>query len=64
VIFFLIPPNQKRKRFDKVENLARAVQAVAETIPKADYEKPFQSWPAKLESLFSYTDTLYKSLLS
>jgi len=63
-LFSRIKKQLKGKRFDKVENLARAVQAVAETIPKADYEKPFQSWPAKLESLFSYTDTLYKSLLS
>ena len=28
--------------FDKVENLARAVQAVAETISKADYKKSLQ----------------------
>ena len=32
----------KKKFFDKVETLARAVQAVAETIPKADYEKSLQ----------------------
>jgi len=43
--FFLFTRNKKepkKKFFDKVENLARAVQAVAETIPKADYEKSLQ----------------------
>ena len=50
--FFLFPrikKELKEKRFDKVENLARAVQAVAETIPKADYEKSFQNWQNRLQ---------------
>jgi|SRR6185312_2335588 len=50
--FFLFPQIKKelkKKRFDKVENLARAVQAVAEPIPKADYEKSLQSWQNRLQ---------------
>jgi len=45
--FFLFPQIEKElkgKRFDKDENLTRAAQAVAETIPKTDYKKSFQSW--------------------
>jgi len=41
-LFSRIKKQLKGKRFNKVENLARAVQAVAETTPKADYEKSFQ----------------------
>ena len=47
--FFLFPRIKKQlkgKFFDKVENLARAV---AETIPKSDYEESFQSWQNRLQ---------------
>jgi len=50
--FFLFPrikKEMKGKSFNNVENLARAVQAVAEAIPKADYEKSFQSWQNRLQ---------------
>jgi len=50
--FFLFPRIKKElkgKRFDNVENLARAAQAVAETIQKADYKKSFQGWQNRLQ---------------
>ena len=45
--FFLFPQIKKElkgKSFNNVKNLARAIQAVVESIPKANYEKSFQSW--------------------
>ena len=48
-LFPRIKKQLKEKIFDKVENLTKAVQAVAETIPKADYEKSFQSWQNRLQ---------------
>ena len=50
--FFLFPRIKKElkgKSFNNVENLARAVQAVVESIPKADYKKSFQSWQNRLQ---------------
>ena len=45
--FFLFPKLKKElknKKYDKVENLARGVQAVVSSISKDEYYKCFESW--------------------
>ena len=45
--FFLFPKLKKElknKKYDKVENLARGVQAVVSSISKDEYYKYFESW--------------------
>ena len=42
-LFLRIKKELEGKGFNSVENLARAVQAVVDNIPKEDYEKSFQS---------------------
>jgi len=40
--FFLFPKIKKElknRHFDNVENLARAIQAITDSIPKEDYQK-------------------------
>jgi histone-lysine N-methyltransferase SETMAR len=50
--FFLFPRIKKElggRKFENVENLARAVQAVSDSIPKDEYYKVFQSWQKRLK---------------
>ena len=63
--FFLFPrikKELKEKRFDKVENLARAVQAVVESIPKEDYENSFQSWRNRLERCIEFNGEYFEGM--
>lgn len=63
--FFLFPRIKKElkgKRFDKVENLARAVQAVVEGIPKEDYENSFQSWRNRLERCIEFNGEYFEGM--
>ena len=60
--FFLFPRIKKElkgERFDKVENLARAVQAVVEGIPKEDYEK---SWRNRLERCIEFNGEYFEGI--
>ncbi|CAG8845917.1 6728_t:CDS:1, partial [Gigaspora margarita] len=44
--FFLFPRIKKElagKSFNSIENLARSVQAIVDSIPKEEYQKSFQS---------------------
>jgi len=50
--FFLFPKIKKElggKKFDKVENLARSIQSIADNIPKEEYYKSFQEWQRRLK---------------
>jgi histone-lysine N-methyltransferase SETMAR len=50
--FFLFPKIKKElknKKYDKVENLARAVQAITSSIPKEEYHKCFENWQRRLQ---------------
>jgi len=63
--FFLFPRIKKElkgRRFDKVEHLARAVQAVVEGIPKEDYENSFQSWRNRLERCIEFNGEYFEGM--
>ena len=50
--FFLFPKIKrelKNKKYDKVENLARAVQAITSSIPKEEYQESFEDWRRRLQ---------------
>ena len=61
-VIFLIPSNQKRTEGKKVENLARAVQAVVEGIPKEDYENYFQNWRNRLERCIEFNGEYFEGM--
>ena len=61
-LFSRIKKQLKGKRFDKVENLARAVQAVVESIPKEDYENSFQSWRNRLERCIEFNGEYFEGM--
>ena len=54
--------NRRKNFFDKVENLARAVQAVAETIPKADYEKSLQGQQNRLQRCMNVNGEYFEGM--
>jgi len=50
--FFLFPKIKrelKNRKYDKVENLARAVQAITSSIPKEEYQESFEDWRRRLQ---------------
>ena len=50
--FFLLPKIKKElknKKYNKVENFARAVQAITSSIPKEEYHRSFEDWRRRLE---------------
>ena len=50
--FFLFPKIKKElknKKYNKVENFARAVQAITSSIPKEEYHRSFEDWRRRLE---------------
>src|SRR5262245_45133547 len=44
----------KEKSFNNIENLARAVQAVVDGIPKDDYKNAFQIWQNRLQRCIEF----------
>jgi histone-lysine N-methyltransferase SETMAR len=63
--FFLFPRIKKElkgKSFNKVEHLARAVQAVVDGIPKEDYEKSFQSWQNRLQRCIDFNGEYFEGM--
>jgi hypothetical protein len=52
----------KGKRFNMVEHLARAVQAVAEGTPKEDYENSFQGWRNQLELCIEFNGVYFEGM--
>ena len=53
--FFLFPKIKKELKIGtlimNVENLARAIQAITDGIPKEDYQKSFENWKIRWELL-------------
>ena len=50
--FFLFPKLKKElagRRFERIENLARAVNSIINKIPNQEYEKCFNSWRNRLQ---------------
>lgn len=50
--FYLFPKIKKElggRRFDSIENLSRAIQAIVDNIPKEEYYNSFQKWQNRLK---------------
>jgi histone-lysine N-methyltransferase SETMAR len=63
--FFLFPRIKKElsgKSFDKVEHLARAVQAVVDGISKREYEKSFESWQNRLKRCIEFNGEYFEGM--
>ncbi|CAG8579997.1 7034_t:CDS:1 [Ambispora leptoticha] len=61
-LFSQIKKELKGKRFDKIKNLARAVQAVVEGISKENYENSFQSWQNRLECCIKFNGEYFEGM--
>ncbi|GFS15878.1 transposase [Elysia marginata] len=52
--FFIIPPRRLRRmlagrKFDRIQDLAKAVNSELRTIPEEDYQGMFQKWQIRLK---------------
>ncbi len=63
--FYLFPKikkSLKNKKYLKVENLARAVQAVTSSIPKEDYRNCFENWKIRLKKCINNNGNYFEGI--
>lgn len=63
--FFLFPRIKKElkgKSFNNIENLAKAVQAIVDGIPKEEYENSFQSWQNRLQRCIEFNGEYFEGM--
>lgn len=63
--FFLFPrikKELKNRHFDNVENLARAIQAITDSIPKEDYQKSFENWKIRLQQCIDHYGNYFEGM--
>jgi len=63
--FWLFPKLKKKlggRHFERVENLACAVQAVVDEIPKEEYIECFQSWQKRLKRCIEVNGNYFEGL--
>lgn len=64
--FYLFPKIKKLlggKRFDSIENLARAVQSIVDNIPKEEYIKTFENWQRRLKLCIDADGEYFEGLM-
>jgi hypothetical protein len=63
--FFLFPrikKELKNRHFDNVENLAHAIQAITDGIPKEDYQKSFENWKIRLQKCIDHDGNYFERM--
>jgi [histone H3]-lysine36 N-dimethyltransferase SETMAR len=64
--FYLFPKIKKElggRRFNNIENLSRAIQAIVENIPKEEYYKSFDSWQNRLKKCIEVEGEYFEGML-
>ena len=62
--FFLFPKIKKAlgKKYNKIENLSRAVQAIVSSISQEEYYKSFESWRERLQNCIDVEGDYFEGL--
>ena len=63
--FFLFPRIKKELKnwhFDNVENLAYAIQAITDGIPKEDYQKSLENWKIRLQQCIDHDGNYFEGM--